>query len=185
MKIAAAYARYSTANQQELTIAAQLEEIRSFCSRNQLKIYPHPYVDEAKTGTNMNRAGMNELLEDAADHKFDAVVIYDISRGSRDVDDWFHLRKMLRRLGITLYSCTNTLGDPDNPDAFLTELLTVGIGQHQVLQSRQKSIAAKKVRAERGLFNGGYAPLGYKIENGLSDCCTFLKWILCRTLYFV
>jgi site-specific DNA recombinase len=40
----------------------------------------------------------------------------------------------------------------------------VGIGQHQVLQSRQKSIGAKRVRAERGLFCGGVPPLGYDVD---------------------
>lgn len=67
---------------------------------------------------------------------------------------------------MAVLSATKKLGDISNPNDFLTELLTVGIGQHGVLQTRQKSIAGTSVRAEQGKFCGGYAPLGYDIKDG-------------------
>lgn len=163
---AAAYARYSTANQQETSIAAQLDGIQAYCDREGITLIGMPYIDEAKSGTNMDRPGFQRLLADAQKGKFEAVVVYDISRGSRDVGDWFMFRKQMSDLGIKVLSATNTLGDMDDPNAFLQELLSVGLGQHMVLQSRQKSIAGKRIRAERGLHCGGIAPLGYDIVDG-------------------
>lgn len=163
---AAAYARYSTANQQETSIAAQLEGIRAYCEREGIALAAMPYIDEARSGTNMDRPGFQRLLSDARAGRFDAVVVYDISRGSRDVADWFLFRREMQALGVTVLSATNALGDMDDPNAFLQELLSVGLGQHMVLQSRQKSIAGKRIRAERGLFCGGVAPLGYDIIGG-------------------
>lgn len=164
--IAAAYARYSTSNQQETSIAAQLEGIQAYCDREGIILAGMPYIDEAKSGTNTNRPGFQRLLADAQKGKFEAVVVYDISRGSRDVGDWFVFRKQMADLGVKVLSATNTLGDMDDPNAFLQELLSVGLGQHMVLQSRQKSIAGKRIRAERGLHCGGVAPLGYDIVDG-------------------
>ena len=161
---AAAYARYSTALQTETSIAAQLKGILDYCDKHDLTIVA-TYVDEARSGTNTDREGFQRLLIDAANHKFDAVVVYDVSRGSRDVGDWFNFRRLMQEYGIAVHSVTNTLGNPDDPDSYLMELLTVGIGQHQVLQSRQKSIAGKRISAERGLFCGGIAPFGYSIDN--------------------
>ena len=163
---AVAYARYSTTNQQETSIAAQIEGIRSFCDRQGIELSPMFYIDEARTGTNLDRPGFQRLLADARDRKFDAVVVYDVSRGSRNVADWFSFRAQMQALGVQVFSATNTLGDPDDPNAFLMELLSVGMGQHMVLQSRQKSIAGMRVRASRGMFCGGIAPLGYRIEDG-------------------
>ena len=133
--IAAAYARYSTSNQQETSIAAQLEGIQAYCDREGIILAGMPYIDEAKSGTNTNRPGFQRLLADAQKGKFEAVVVYDISRGSRDVGDWFVFRKQMADLGVKVLSATNTLGDMDDPNAFLQELLSVGLGQHMVLQS--------------------------------------------------
>ena len=162
---AAAYARYSTALQTETSIAAQLAAIEKYCEANRIQLYGKCYIDEARSGTNTDREGFQSLLADARHGLFNAVVVYDVSRGSRDVADWFAFRRQMAELGVKVLSVTNTLGDPDDPDSYLMELITVGIGQHQVLQSRQKSIAGKRVSAERGLFCGGYPPFGYRIEN--------------------
>ena len=40
----------------------------------------------------------------------------------------------------------------------------MGIGQHAVLTTRQKSIDGVAVKAKEGIFLGGYPPLGYEIE---------------------
>jgi len=163
---AAAYARYSTDHQQESSITAQLNAILAYCEREGIELLPTPYIDEARTGTNMEREGFQRLLADARRGLFNSIVVYDVSRGSRNVADWFSFRAEMNRLGVHVFSVTDRLGDADDPGAFLTELLTVGIGQHQALQSRQKSIAGKRVRAQQGLFCGGVAPLGFQIENG-------------------
>lgn len=165
MKKAVGYCRYSTANQHETSIASQIRAITTFCDNNRMELVD-VYTDEAKSGTNTNRPGFQRMLQDAHAYKMDAIIIYDISRGSRDVVDWFQFRRDMRALGIDVCSATERLGDVSDPSSFLTEAVTVAMGQTFVLQSRQKSIDARRIRAERGLFNGGNAPLGYRIENG-------------------
>ena len=160
---AAGYARYSTDRQRHSSIIAQQNAIMAYCLAREIDLVAS-YTDEGYTGTNEHRAGFQALLRDARAHKFDAVVVYDISRGSRDVVDWFSFRKAMRDLKIAVLSVTENLGDIRDPSAFLTELITVGIGQHQVMQSREKSIAGKRVRAEQGKFCGGIPPLGYDVD---------------------
>lgn len=164
MKVAA-YARYSTDKQTENSIAAQLDCIIKYCQANKHEIVS-TYIDEATTGTNTEREGFINLVQGAREHQFECVVIYDISRGSRDVGDWFHFRREMQRLNIQVISATERLGDISNPNDFLVELINVGLGQHMVLQTRQKSIAGVAERAKQGLFLGGTPPLGYDIVNG-------------------
>ncbi|NBJ16939.1 MAG: hypothetical protein FNP40_15555 [Dehalobacter sp. 4CP] len=162
---AAAYARYSTDKQNENSIESQLDAIIKYCQVNNHTITA-TFIDEATTGTNINRPGFINLLEGAKKHQFECVVIYDISRGSRDVGDWFNFRKEMQQLNIKVISATEKLGDMSNPNDFLVELINVGLGQHMVLQTRQKSMAGVAQRAKQGVFLGGIAPLGYDIVNG-------------------
>lgn len=163
---AAAYARYSTDRQTENSIEAQLDAISTYCEKNG-HIIVSTYVDMAKSATNTDRPDFQRMLSDARAGVFEAVIIYDISRGSRDVADWFGFRKTMMSLGVQVLSATEKLGDISNPNDFLVELINVGLGQHMVLQTRQKSIAGVAQKAKTGAFLGGVAPLGYDIENGV------------------
>lgn len=162
---AAAYARYSTDHQTSSSIEYQMRKISEYCDRQGITIVRR-YADEACTGTNMNRPAFRQLCEDAKLHRFEAVVIYDISRGSRNVSDWFAFRQEMALLGIKVISVEDNIGDYLNPADYLTELITVGLGQHHVLTSRQKSMDSIATKARTGVFLGGYPNFGYSIVNG-------------------
>lgn len=164
VKYVAAYARYSTDMQTENSILFQMDAINKFCDEHDF-IVTHRYMDEAKSGTNTNRENFQQLCAAAKARSFDAVVIYDITRGSRDVADWFNFRKAMMLLGIEVISVEDNLGDLMNPNDFLVELLGVGIGQHHVLTTRQKSIEGITARAKTGVFMGGCPPFGYDVVN--------------------
>ena len=160
---AAAYARYSTDRQTENSIVYQLDEIRDYCREHEIPIVA-TYTDEGCSGTNADRAGFQAMCAAAKAGVIDAVVVYDISRGSRDVGDWFSFRKSMLYLGVQVISATGQqLGDLTNGQDFLLELLTVGMGQAEVLGTRQKSIDGVAVKAKEGAFLGGTPPLGYDI----------------------
>lgn len=159
---AAAYARYSTDNQTENSIATQLDGITRYCQQNGHTIVA-VYSDEAQTGFYADRTGFANLVQAAQRHEFECVVVYDVTRGSRNVVDWFQFRQKMLEVGVKVLSVTENLGDILDPNAFFMELINVGMGQHQVLQSRQKSIAGKRTKAKEGVFLGGVPPLGYDI----------------------
>lgn len=158
----------STDKQTGNSIAYQLKEIKRYCDEHDIPITA-TYTDEGCTGTNADRAGFQAMVNAARAGQIDAVVIYDISRGSRDVGDWFTFRKAMMYLGVTVISATGQrLGDLTDGNDFLLELLTVGMGQAEVLGTRKKSIDGVAVKAKQGAFLGGVAPLGYDIINGTS-----------------
>ena len=162
---AAAYARYSTDRQQHNSIEYQLDAIRRYCREHDITLVAE-YTDEAETGTNMDRPGFQAMLHAASRAEFEAVVIYDITRGSRDVGDWFTFRKSMLMMGVQVISTTQPLGELTDGNAFLLELLSVGLGHREVLETRSKSIAGVAVKAKQGKFLGGTPPLGYNVVNG-------------------
>lgn len=162
---AAGYARYSTDKQ--CSIEVQNAVIKKHCADNGYYLPENRlYKDEALTGTNLDRKGYEALMRAVDAGMIDCIVLYDLTRGSRDVVDWFSFRREMRARGVSVESCMDRLGDLDNPSDFLAELITVGIGQTHVLTSRIKSMDKIDYLAQQGKFLGGYAPFGYKIENG-------------------
>lgn len=164
-KTAAAYARYSTDHQTSSSIEYQMRRIEEYCKANGITVTAQ-FADEACTGTNTDRPAFQALCAAARAHSFQAVVVYDISRGSRDVADWFGFRREMALLGIEVISVEDKIGDILNPSDYLTELITVGLGQHHVLTSRQKSMDSVATKAKSGQFLGGYPPFGYIIRDG-------------------
>lgn len=162
---AAAYARYSTDNQTQNSIAYQMAAIQKYASEKGISLI-HEYHDDAESGTDtVGRGDFNSMVEAAIRGDFDTIIVYDITRGSRDVGDWFLFRKQMRAAGVTVLSVKDDLGDVLDPNNFLRELLGVGLGQHQVLSSRQKSIDGKAVKAVQGVFLGGIPPYGYDVKD--------------------
>lgn len=163
---AVAYCRYSTDNQTENSIMYQINAAQEFCERNSMELVD-VYADEGQTGTNTSREALQRLLNDCSTDKFNAVVIYDQSRLSRNVVDWFSLRETLNNKGIKLFSCAQALSDDVlDSTSFLSEGVQAIVNQAFVLETRKKTIAGVTSKAKRAEFCGGTAPLGYDIVDG-------------------
>lgn len=107
--LAAAHARYSTALQTETSIAAQLAAIEKYYDASHIHLYGKCYIDETRSGTNPDREGFQALLSDARRGLFNVIVVYDVSRGSCNVADWFAFRRQMYEFDIkymTLYWIT-------------------------------------------------------------------------------
>lgn len=136
---AVGYTRFSTDRQTENSTKFQKEAITEYTRKNNINLLRF-YSDEGFSGTNTDRPAFQEMCAAAKMKLFDAVLIYDITRASRDVVDWMEFRKIMRTLDVQVISVTQNLGDALDPDSYLIELINAGIGQHHVLQTRQKSI---------------------------------------------
>lgn len=161
---AVGYTRYSTLNQDDNSIAYQVEAIQRYCKKHDLSLVD-VYADEASTGYNDNRNNFQRMLVDAENKRFECIIIYDISRMSRNVKDWFSVRDRLRKCNIKLFSCEDRLSEPDDPSSFLSEGMKIMMSQHFVMETRRKTIAGLNVKAKKGVFLGGTPPLGYDIDN--------------------
>ena len=81
---AAIYARYSSENQSEKSIDDQVRVCKKYCAEHELTVCEeHIYVDEAISGSLVNRPGLQTLDKAAENKEFEAVVVDDLSRLSR------------------------------------------------------------------------------------------------------
>lgn len=89
----ALYARVST-NDKDQNTETQLLPLREYCKAKGWEVY-REYVDEAKANDLPHRTAWKSLMEDAAKHRFQSVVVFKLDRAFRSVrhmmgvlDDW-------------------------------------------------------------------------------------------------
>ena len=77
----AIYARYSSENQSEKSIDDQIRVCKKYIENNEMTIKNnHIYIDEAISGSIINRPGLQALESVAENKEFDTVTVDDLSR---------------------------------------------------------------------------------------------------------
>ena len=107
---AAVYARFSSENQREQSIEDQIRVCREFAKRDGITVLEnHIYFDEAQSGSVRSRPGLEALKAAAEDKQFDAVLVDDSSRLSRDNQHFNTLLCLFQYWGVSLISVSDGL----------------------------------------------------------------------------
>jgi hypothetical protein len=100
MKVAI-YARYSSENQRDASIADQIRVCREFALRQGWHI-EREYSDHAVSGATLLRPGFQAMMAEALRNKFDIVMAEALDRFSRDQEDTAGLFKRLTFAGVNI-----------------------------------------------------------------------------------
>ena len=102
---AASYTRVFSDGQK--STMAQLEGIRKVADEHGLSM-SREYEDEGHSGATDDRPGFRRMIADAlsAEKPFDTIIVYDLSRFSRNASDLIRYRKQLEEAGVRLLSAT-------------------------------------------------------------------------------
>lgn len=157
---AAAYARYSSDNQREESIDAQLRAIREYAEREHITIVKI-YVDEARSATNDNRPEFQRMMADAVTGEFQAVIVHKLDRFSRDRYDSAFYKRLLKKQGIRLISVLENLDD--SPESVILESVLEGMAEYYSKNLAREVRKGMKENALKAKHNGGIPPLGYDV----------------------
>jgi site-specific DNA recombinase len=157
----AIYARYSSDNQRDASIADQLRVCREFAARQGWNVV-REFTDHAISGATLLRSGFQELMRDALSGRFDAVLAEALDRFSRDQEDTAGLFKRLTFGGVNIV----TLAEGD-----ITHLHVGLKGTMNALFL--KDLADKTRRGLRGRVelgkSGGGLCFGYRVTRATHD----------------
>lgn len=158
-----AYMRYSSNNQDEQSIFYQRSAIMTY-SFNKGYFISAEYIDEARSGTNDRREGLQQLLADAQNkpawHK---ILVYDMSRFSRNNADAIKYTNMLQDLDIEIISVTQCF-DNSNEGALLRGIVNL-LNEYYSKNLAKHTHAGLKLKAKEAKHCGGKPPLGYDLDN--------------------
>jgi DNA invertase Pin-like site-specific DNA recombinase len=135
---AALYARVSTQNHHQ-DPEVQLRELREYCQRKGWDITGE-YVDHGISGTKESRPELNRLMSDAADQKFDVVLVWKFDRFARSVPHLLKALETFQSQGIAFVAATEGI-DTSTPTGRMV-LIVVG-----AVAELERNLITERIRA--------------------------------------
>lgn len=160
IKRAVIYARYSSDNQTDESIEAQILACEKYIAEHSM-ICVDIYKDKALTGTNTNRPDFKRMLEDAKRNKFDFVIVHKYDRFARNEIDHGVAEEKLNQYDVKLISVKEPI--EDNPVGQLMKSIIKSMNQYYSANLSEEVMKTMVIKASRGLHLGGKAPLGYNV----------------------
>ncbi|WP_084140820.1 recombinase family protein [Psychrilyobacter atlanticus] len=155
------YVRESTKDQDW---EAQLIECRNYAAKLGIEVVKE-YVDQM-SGARNDRKGFLELQDDIKNAEFDILILWELSRATRDFITYRLLFQSLKEADIELHSLQEgILATDDDIDK------NFGIDIMALLNERERKIVGRRIKIRKdslrysGRWGGGRTPLGYS-SNG-------------------
>lgn len=155
--------RYSDPKQKGNTSTeVQVEVIEKYCEENGFEIIGKNIV-ETESAKQSNTARIAQLLNFAKQYqgKAEVMVVFKVDRFARDVAQHYYLKTELLKMGISLRSATEPIGD--SPQGKLLETILAGFAEFDNSIKRERVKLAMWQRVSKGLWPWP-APIGYKSE---------------------
>ena len=151
-----AYARYSSDNQREESITAQLRAINEW-AKNNGHIIVKEYIDEAFSARTDNRPNFLKMIEDSQTEKWDGIVVHKLDRFSRNRYNSAIYKKTLKDNGKKLFSVLERLDD--SPESIILESMLEGLSEYYSVNLAREVKKGLKENALDCRHNGGTPPL--------------------------
>ena len=155
------YARYSSDNQREESIDAQVRACTKYIN-DKGYVLVGVYPDRETTGKNDKRPEFQRMIEDSSRHIFEVAVIHKTNRFARNRFDSAHYKHKLRINGVRVDSATENLDG--SPESVLIESLLEGMAEYYSLDLAREVRKGMVENALKGKHIGGNPPYGLKVN---------------------
>jgi len=118
------------------------------------------YRDEGKSGTNLDRPALKDLLAKCQqDKSINAVIVQETDRLARNTKDHLTIRAILKKAGIKLISVAQPMLD-DSPEGNMIDTILASVNQFQSDINSRKTKKGLQEKFDSGWWPG-WASLGY------------------------
>lgn len=163
-KTAVAYARYSSTNQREESIDAQLRAIREYCERENIELIAE-FTDEAISGKSDNREDFQNMISQLLKGHLQAdfVLVHKFNRFARNKYDSALYKKKLKDIDIKVISVSQKIDD--TPEGELLEGFLETIDQYYSANLAVEVRKGLRENALKGKHSGGQVLFGYSLDD--------------------
>ena len=158
MKTAYAYARFSSDNQREESITAQLRAIHEYCDTHDIRILQE-FKDEAQSARTAKRPRFQDMFAMLKEHPTDFIIVHKLDRFARNRYDAAFYRQKMREAGTRLVSVLEPLDD--SPESIIMEGLLESMNEYYSANLSREAKKGMKENILQGKRNGGKPPIGY------------------------
>lgn len=156
------YARFSSDNQRDESIDAQVRAIEEYCDKNNIRIV-NKFIDRARSATSDKRPAFQKMIKfcESDVSGISMVIVHKLDRFSRDKYDSAMYKQKLKVKGIRVISVLENL--ENSSESVILESVIEGMAQYYSANLAREVAKGQKENALRCLHNGGDAPLGYDV----------------------
>jgi len=146
------YARYSSHSQTEQSIEGQLQTCYEY-ARSNGHVVVGEYIDRAQSGTSADsRVEFQKMIADSDRHFFEAVLVYQLDRFSRNRYDSAINKAKLKKNGVRVISAKENISD--DASGILVEGVLESMAEYYSAELSQKIRRGMDINAEKFLSNG-------------------------------
>ena len=157
------YPRVSTQEQAKegYSISEQIERLEKYCDAMNWEVYK-TYTDPGFSGGDMNRPGLQEMIEDVKNGKLDKIVVYKLDRLSRSqLDTLYLIEKVFLANKVDFVSMSENFDTGTPFGRAMIGILAV-FAQLEREQIKERMSIGREGRAKEGKWHGGStSPIGY------------------------
>ena len=166
MKKAIGYCRVSTEEQAKegISLEVQKDKIKKYAELHNLDLVK-VIIDEGKSGKDLNREGINEILSLISDGSINNIVVYKMDRLTRRTFDLLYLvEEIFKKNNVQFHSITERIDTTTaQGNFFLTIIGAMAQMERDLISERTKAVLQYKI--EKGEYVGSPA-LGYLASSG-------------------
>lgn len=119
------------------------------------------FIDRARSGKDTNRPELRRLLRAIRNREVSLVIVTELSRLSRSIKDFCEIWDLMRSCECEFQSLREQF-DTTSAAGEMILYTIANIAQFERKQTAERTRLNFQARAERGLFNGGAVPFGFR-----------------------
>lgn len=163
---ALAYCRVSTSEQanEGISLENQIAKIKAYCELNCIELVKI-IEDAGKSGKNLNRDGIQEILNYVKENKINAILVYKLDRLSRKVIDTLSLIEFFQQNNISFHSLNEKIDTKTAVGKFFLNIIaSLAQMERDLISERTKDALQFKIANNE---RAGQIPFGWKLaEDG-------------------
>lgn len=162
------YTRVSTAMQVDgFSLEAQKDRLRRYAFGNDMQVVGE-YSDAGFSGKNIHgRADFQRMLNDIETQKDDIsyVLVFKLSRFGRNAADVLYSLQLMQDYGVNLICVEDGIDSSKEAGKLMISVISA-VAEIERENIRAQTMAGREQKAREGRWNGGFAPYGYRLDNG-------------------
>ncbi len=162
------YTRVSTTIQVDgYSLDAQKERLKKYAEFQEMQIVGE-YSDQGRSGKSIEgREQFLQMLNDieSGKDKIDYVLVFKLSRFGRNAADVLTSLQRMQDYGVNLICVEDGIDSSKDAGKLMISVLSA-VAEIERENILVQTMEGRKQKAREGKWNGGFAPYGYKLENG-------------------
>jgi site-specific DNA recombinase len=161
IKKVAIYSRKSRPDETDEVLKRQLAILVDMCVKND---WDYEVFQEVGSSQDIHRLELNKMLNKVQSYEYDAIVITDQDRLSRNTGGFAQIKETLANYGVKVVTTTKIYDYTTQEDDFVSDINSI-IAKQEYLNIKKRLVRGKRQSAKEGNWVGGKTPVGYEYDH--------------------